>query len=122
LKYTYIERKNEVNCYLIYSHHFNLEYVVDIGEMTEHDLLTGERSSSVGCNYNLFKLKTDDFVWFKVKETLNRIINVENILLVADDVAYVPFLQDLQNRGVEVVVFQYSYQFTLNLHIMMGRG
>lgn len=76
--------------------------------MTEDDLYTGERSNSVGFNYNLFKLKTQDFVLFKVKEQLNRIINVENVLLVADDLAYVPFLQDLQNKGVEVVVFQYS--------------
>jgi hypothetical protein len=108
LKYSHVERRKEVNCYLIYSSHFSLECLVDIGEITEDDFLIGESSSSVGCNYNLFKLKTQDFVWFQVKEQLNRIINVENVFLVADDYAYVPYLHDLENRGVEVIVFQHS--------------
>ncbi len=111
LRYSQVERKEEVNCYLIYSNHFSLEYSVDIGEITEHDFFMGERSNSVGCSYNLFKLKTQNIVSFKVEEQLNRIINVENVLLVADDFAYVPYLQDLENRGVEVVVFQHSENF-----------
>jgi hypothetical protein len=56
-------------------------------------------------------LKTQNIVSFKVEEQLNRIINVENVLLVADDFAYVPYLQELKNRGVEVVVFQHSENF-----------
>jgi hypothetical protein len=108
LKYTHIQRKEEVNCYLIYSSDFSLELFVDIGEITEDDFFRGERSSSVGCGYNLFKLKTQDLVSFKVEEQLNRIINVENVLLVADDYAYVPYLHELRNRGVEVIVFQNS--------------
>lgn len=111
LRYSHVERKEEVNCYLIYSNHFSLEYSVDIGEMTEYDFFMGERSNSVGCSYNLFKLKTQNIVSFKVEEQLNRIINVENVLLVADDFAYVPYLKDLRNRGVEVVVFQHSENF-----------
>jgi hypothetical protein len=79
--------------------------------MTEYDFFMGERSNSVGCSYNLFKLKTQNIVSFKVEEQLNRIINVENVLLVADDFAYVPYLKDLRNRGVEVVVFQHSENF-----------
>jgi hypothetical protein len=70
-----------------------------------------ERASSVECGYNLLKFKTQDFVCFKVKEQLNRIINVDNVLLVADDYAYVPYLRELQNRGVEVIVFQNSEHF-----------
>jgi hypothetical protein len=108
LRYSHVERKEEVNCYLIYSNHFSLECSVNIGEMTEHDFFMGEKSNSVGCSYNLFKLKTQNIVSFKVEEQLNRIINVENVLLVADDFAYVPYLQDLENRGVEVIVFQHS--------------
>lgn len=108
LRYTHIERRNEVNCYLIYSEHFSLEYLVDIGEITEHGFFMGEVLESVGRNYNLYKQKTQDFVSFKVEELLNRIINVDNILLVADDFAYVPYLQDLKKRGVEIVIFQRS--------------
>jgi hypothetical protein len=116
LRYSHVERKEEVNCYLIYSNHFSLEYSVDIGEMTEHDFFMGEKSNFVGCSYNLFKLKTQNIVSFKVEEQLNRIINVENVLLVADDFAYVPYLQELKNRGVEVVVFQHSENFGSRLY------
>ncbi|MEA5625065.1 hypothetical protein [Nostoc sp. UHCC 0251] len=108
LEYTDIQRKEEVNCYLIYSSHFNLECFIDIGEITEDEIFRGEGLSSVGCGYNLFKLKTQDFVCFKVEEQLNRIVNVENILLIADDYSYVPYLHELQNRGIEVIVFQNS--------------
>jgi hypothetical protein len=108
LKYTHVERKQEVNCYLIYSYDFSLEYVVDIDEMAEDDFFIKERLDFVGRDYNLYKLKTPDIVSFKVEQQLNHIINVENVLLVADDFAYVPYLQDLKNKGVEVVVFQHS--------------
>lgn len=116
LRYSKVERKKEVNCYLIYSNHFSLEYSVDIGEMTEDDFFMEERSNSVGHSCNLFKLKTPNIVSFKVEEQLNRIINVENVLLVADDFAYVPYLQNLKSRGVEVIVFQHSENFGSRMH------
>jgi hypothetical protein len=107
LKYTSVEYKEEVNCYLIYSDHFSLEYTVDIGEEEKYNLLTGE-ILTVGLNYNLFKLKTQDFVCFKVEKHIERIINTENVFLVADDFLYVPYLQKLDNRGLEMIIFQNS--------------
>ncbi|MEH2282854.1 MAG: hypothetical protein V7K90_16240 [Nostoc sp.] len=108
LKDAHIKRKEEVNCYLIYSTHFNLQAVVDICEVEEDGLFMDDNSSLVGYNCNLFKLKTQDFILFKVVEQLERIINVESVFLVADDVGYNPYLQDLKDRGVEVIVFQNS--------------
>ena len=108
LKYLYIQKKENVNCYLIYSNLFGLENIVNIGEITEDDFLRGETLNIVGCGYNLFKLKTEELICFKVEEQLERIINVENVLLIADDCAYVPYLRELQRRGVEVVLFQNS--------------
>lgn len=108
LKYVDIQNKQEVNCYLIYSTHFDLEYSVDIGEMFEFDSYGNEESNYVRHNYNLFKLKTDKIVSFKVQEQLERIINVENVLLIADDITYVPYLNELKDRGVEVIIFQDS--------------
>ena len=108
LKYSRLKYEKEVNCYLIYSTQFNLEYLVDIGDMTKYDLFAGEEPNPVGRNYNLFKLKTPDIVLFKVIEQLNRIINVENVFLVADDFAYVPYLQHLKDKGVQVVLFHHS--------------
>ncbi len=106
LKYAPIKQKEEVNCYLIYSEDFSLGSLVNIGE-EEYDLSTGEKST-VGSSYNLFKLKTKDFVYFKVKNQVERIINVEHVFLVADDFAYVPYLQELEDRGVEIIIFQNS--------------
>ncbi len=108
LKYSRLKSENEVNCYLIYSTQFNLEYLVDIGDITKDDLFTGKESNYVGRNYNLFKLKTQDIVLFKVVEQLDRIINVENVMLVADDFGYVPYLQALEDKGVQVVLFHHS--------------
>lgn len=108
LKYLYIQKKENVNCYLIYSNLFGLENIVNIGDITKDDFLRGETSSIVGCGYNLFKLKTEELICFKVEEQLERIINVENVLLIADDYAYVPYLRELQQRGVEVILFQNS--------------
>ncbi|MEH2376541.1 hypothetical protein [Nostoc sp.] len=82
--------------------------VVDIGEVEEGDLFIDDNSSFVGSNCNLFKLKTQDFILFKVVEQLERIINVEYVFLVADDVGYNPYLQDLKDRGAEIIVFQNS--------------
>jgi hypothetical protein len=105
LKYVDVQNKEEVNCYLIYSTHFDLEYSVDIGGMFEYHSYEDEKSNYVGHNYNLFKLKTDKIVSFKVQEQLKRIINVENVILIADDISYVPYLDELKNKGVEVIVF-----------------
>lgn len=116
LKYASIKRKERVNCYLIYSSDFDLESIVDIGEVEEEDFLMGERSSSVGSNYNLFKLKTQDIVFFKVSDQLERIVNVENVLLVADDFAYVPYLQNLKDKGIEIIVFQNSENSGSRMH------
>jgi hypothetical protein len=108
LKYVDIQNKQEVNCYLICSTHFDLEYSVDIGGIFEFDYYGNEESNYIGHNYNLFKLKTDKIVSFKVQEQLERIINVENVLLIADDITYVSYLNELKDRGVEVIVFQDS--------------
>lgn len=57
---------------------------------------------------NLFKMKTQDLLCFKVEEQLDRIVSVEHVFLVADDFAYVPYLQALKDKGVEIIVFQNS--------------
>jgi len=116
LQYASIKRKENVNCYLIYSSEFGLESIVDIGEVEKYDILMGKRPKFVGSNYNLFKLKTQDFILFKVKDQLERIVNVEHVFLVADDFAYVPYLQDLKEKGVEIIVFQNSENSGSRMH------
>ncbi len=108
LRYASIERKERVNCYLIYSSDFDLESTVDIGEIDEDDFMMSQGASSVGSHYNLFKMKTQDLLCFKIEEQLERIMSVEHVFLVADDFAYVPYLRALKDKGVEIIVFQNS--------------
>lgn len=106
-KYASIEHKEEINCYLICSDHFSLEFSVDIDNEEKYDLLTGE-ISNIGSKYNLFKLRTQDLVFLQVEKHIERIINTENVFLVADDFVYVPYLQQLEDREMEIIVFQNS--------------
>ncbi len=117
LKYASIECKEKVTCYLVYSGLDNsrLEDFVYIGEEEEYDLWTGEKLT-VGSNYNLYKLKTQDFVCVKVENQVDRIIDIEHVFLVADDFVYVPYLEKLEDRGVEIIVFQNSEDAGSRMH------
>lgn len=105
-RYTHLQLKKELTCYLIYSSHHALEEVVEIGEVSENSFFTGTINRSVGKDFNLYKLKTDQIISFKIEEQLERLINTENVLLVADDPAYIPYLDDLKARGVEIKIAQ----------------
>jgi hypothetical protein len=41
-----------------------------------------------------------------MEQQLERIINTENVLVVADDLVYVPYLVELEKRGMTVTVAQ----------------
>ena len=46
-----------------------------------------------------------------MEQELDRIINTENVLLVADDVTYIPYLSKLKDRGLTVTVAQLKGDF-----------
>jgi hypothetical protein len=52
--------------------------------------------------------ETDEFVNFEILEYLERTINNENIILVADDQLYESCLNDYKELGVEVTLVQFS--------------
>ncbi len=116
IRFTYSEKQSCANCYLFYSNHFNLESIVDIGDLEEFSLLMGEKPTLVGANYNLFKSKVDDIIFFRVQDQIDRIINTENIVLVADDFAYTPYLKSLQEIGLKIVVIQNSEDCGSQMH------
>ena len=115
-RYGQVELNSDLNCYLIYSTDFGLEHIVEIGDLTVYDYMNGEIEKSVGSKYNLYKMKTDDFVSFKIEEQLERLINTENILLVADDPAYVPYLDILKDRGIEIKIIKMKGDFGSIMH------
>lgn len=111
-----IPKNRELNCYLIYSIDFGLEHIVEIGDLTVNDFLNGEVEKFVGKQYNLYKSQTDDLVSFKIEEQLNRLINTENVLLVADDPAYIPYLEKLKEKGIEIKIAQMKGDYGSRMH------
>lgn len=51
---------------------------------------------------------TNDFVCFEVIGHLERIVNTENIIFIADDMAYTPILNDLLQKGIDIILVMYS--------------
>ncbi len=115
-RYGHIDVGRELNCYFIYSVDFGLEHIVEIGDLTVNDFLNGEVEKLVGKHYNLYKFKTDDLISFKIEEQLNRLINTENVLLVADDPAYIPYLEELKEKGIEIKIAQMKGDFGSRMH------
>ena len=48
-------------------------------------------------------LETDDFVWCEVERLVYRLINVENVLLVANDPAYMQTFEKMEEQEVEIM-------------------
>jgi hypothetical protein len=105
-RHAHMDENNELNCYLIYSTHFSLEYSVEIGDPTLENLINNNSVDIIGKGYNLYKLKTDEIISFKIEEQLNRLVNTENVLLVADDPAYVPYLDALKKKDIEIKILK----------------
>lgn len=55
-------------------------------------------------NVKIFINHTEDIVSFSILEHIERIINAENVILVANDIAYESPLLQLKNKGVEVIL------------------
>jgi hypothetical protein len=115
LKYVSIECQEKVNFYLICSDHFDLEFSVDICNEEIYNLLTGEILDT-SLSYNLFKTRTQDLVFLEVEKQIERIINTENIFLVADDIVYTSYLQQLKDRDMDVIIFQNSENAGTRMH------
>jgi hypothetical protein len=52
----------------------------------------------------IFEMRIDGLVSFEIEDFLKRIINSENILLLASDIKYVPLLQELQKEEKDIVL------------------
>lgn len=89
--------KKIVNCYLINSIHFDLSNVEDFNENNNFYTKTGNQ-------VNIFKTKTDSIVAFEVLEQIERLINNDNIILVADDRIYEQELDKHKKNGVEMIM------------------
>jgi hypothetical protein len=88
----------DVNCILFLSQGFNLDSVIDIPDPRD------PQSNMDGVKLTVYK--SDRIVAFEVLEHLERIINTENILLVANDIAYDKPLNDLSAKGIDIILIK----------------
>jgi len=62
-------------------------------------------------DYIFYKTETNQFVYFEVEETLNKFIDLDNIILVADDPLYDIYLEGIKEKGSEINLIKYSEDF-----------
>lgn len=91
-----------VNCYLLLSESFDLESRIIINHINQNFITNN------GNQVKVFLNKTNALIAFEVLEQLERLINTENIILVADDKIYENALNELKGRGVEIIVVMLS--------------
>src|SRR5690606_13718258 len=66
--------------------------------------LSGINSDSTGIIYTIHK--SDQIVSFQLMEQLKRTINSENVILVADDIIYKQELNELTEKGVNLILLK----------------
>gem|GEM_PF-1620910 len=102
------ESKSDVQVMLFLSEDFSLE-----------QWLTFPNLSKINIGLNNIKLsiyKSNKIIAVEILEYLERIVNTENILLVADDIMYEMPLNDLEANGVDVILIRLKGDFGGNLH------
>ena len=56
----------------------------------------------------VYNHETNGFIYQKVEEHFDKIINLENIILVADDILYEPILHKLKDMGIDVILIKFA--------------
>ena len=52
----------------------------------------------------IFEMKINSLISFEVRSFVKRIINSENIILVASDIQYLPILEELQDENMDIIL------------------
>lgn len=87
-----------VNCYVFLSESFHLETLVDV---QENNL---SFTNASGDQVNVFINKSNQIIAFEILDQLERLINTENVILVADDITYVNELEELKEQGADIIL------------------
>jgi hypothetical protein len=92
--YDYFKSNEKIiNCYVFYYTEYEeigitkLKFTIDSG---------------VECK--IFVEKTNEFICFEIIDHLERIINTENIILIANDIVYEKTLNEIKEKGIDVIL------------------
>lgn len=85
-----------VNCIIFLSEHHSLQNVV---HMPRENFISDD-------NVEIRIIKSSEIISFLLMKQLRRIINAENVMLIADDVVYESELNELKNKGVDLIILK----------------
>lgn len=98
----YQSAKKIINCYVFLSESFNLEERINL------DFATPNFTTRSGNEAKVFINKTNEIIGFEILEQLDRLINNDNIILVANDRIYEPDLDRLLKEEIEIIVVKFN--------------
>ncbi|MCK5136988.1 MAG: hypothetical protein KAR19_14475 [Bacteroidales bacterium] len=90
--------KKSIICYLLISDSFSLENIVDV-DYSNQIFITKN-----GNQVRTFINRTDEIIAFEVIEQMERLVNNDNIILVADDIIYETELSKYKDSGIEMIL------------------
>ena len=107
--------KKGINCYLLISDSFSLENVVNIDSLQSFETKDGNQ-------VRIFLNRTNEIIAFEVIEQINRLINNDNLILVADDIIYEQELNKLKNSGIEMILVKLNENDGGNMFVNYSWG
>lgn len=97
---TFHSKEKEINCYV-----YNYESDLDSINANRSNIRFSTEDGVAG---KIFIDITDDFVWIEIVDHMKRIINTENVLLVADDLVYEKYLNEMKEKKIDVTLVQFN--------------
>jgi len=93
-------KDKKINCHI---------FAYEESDCGESDKLVSQSfTTSNGVVVKVYREATDDFVSFEVLDYMERVINTENVILVADDVTYEEPLNKLKEKDIDVTLVMFS--------------
>ncbi|CEN38124.1 hypothetical protein [Capnocytophaga cynodegmi] len=111
----YDSENNIINCYILESNHFPLSEVIEMD--MEKSILKSENHI-----IKVYKENLDDVISFEALDKIERLINNENIILVADDKFYELPLNELKSKGVDIICVTFNESETRNMFVQFRWG
>lgn len=111
----YDSENNTIDCYIFESNHFPLSEVIEMD--MEKSILKSENHT-----IKVHKENFDDVIAFEALDKLERLINNENIILVADDKSYELPLNELKSKGVDIICVTFNEPENRNMFVQFRWG
>jgi len=89
---------------IINYHIYNYNEYADEATFVSGDILIDNQQ----IENRIYNHETNGFIYSKIEDHFERIINIENIILVADDILYESILHRLKNEGIDIILVKFA--------------